>query len=168
MAAGNTRWYTDAQLKKIIDRIEPQANGCWWYPALPNKTGYAATRIGWPVTKSEKIYRLSWTFYKGDIPEGMTIDHLCHDPKVCKEGNACLHRRCVNPDHLALVSQSDNSKKTSRMLSNMTHCVNGHSLENNIRIYKTNNQMRKVCKTCSQIQRRDSMRRTRAAKKVSA
>ena len=44
----------------------------------------------------------------GPIPEGMTIDHRCHDRASCSGGPACLHRRCVNPAHLELATQRDN------------------------------------------------------------
>ena len=147
----STYWFTDEQLKKVVDRIEPQENGCWWYPAIPNNKGYATTRIGWPVTKGEKIHRLSWIYYKGDIPKGMVIDHLCHNPADCEGGNTCLHRRCVNPDHLQLVTASENSKKTTRILKFKTHCGKGHKLENNIYEYNSKKGKRYSCKTCTSI-----------------
>jgi hypothetical protein len=159
----STYWFTDEQLKKIIDRIEPQESGCWWYPAVPDNKGYAITRIGWPVTKGSRIHRLSWIFYKGDIPEGMVIDHMCHDPKECEGGNTCIHRRCVNPDHLQLVSSADNSKKTVRILKYKTHCKRGHNLEDNIMEYNTKKGKRQACKLCSRESQKSYLRRKEMA-----
>jgi len=164
MAAGSTYWFTPEQLQKVIDRIQPQENGCWWYPAVVNSKGYAATRIGWPVTKGEKIHRLSWIYYKGDIPEGMVIDHLCHNPETCEGGNTCEHRRCVNPDHLQLVSAEVNNAKTVRVLKYKTHCKNGHELENNTYKYRSGKYVRAACHTCKKEQTRNNQRKYRAQK----
>jgi hypothetical protein len=136
----------EPQLKRIVSRFVEQHNGCWHHPSTPTAKGYAQTKFGWPIAKSTLIHRLSWMYYKGDIAEDMVLDHLCHDPAVCEGGNTCEHRRCVNPNHLQLVSASDNSKKTVRILEFKTHCVNGHSLKNNVYVYS--NGKRKGCATC--------------------
>ena len=141
-----TYWFTEAQAKKIVDRFVPQDNGCWWYPAVPTRKGYAQTRIGWPTTKPILIHRLSWIYHNGDIPEDMVLDHICHDPAVCAGGNTCEHRRCVNPEHLALVTSKENSQRSVRVLKYKTHCVNGHSLENNTVQYKSRNTT--LCLSC--------------------
>lgn len=58
-------------------------------------------------------HRRVWEEYHlTDIPEGMTLDHTCHnaDPS-CTSGPACPHRRCVNVEHLELVTQTVNSQR---------------------------------------------------------
>lgn len=164
MPAGSTYRFTPEQLKKVIDRIQPQANGCWWYPSVVNQRGYAATRIGWPVTKGASIHRLSWIYYKGDIPEGMVIDHLCHDVNTCEGGTTCEHRRCVNPDHLQLVTAPVNNAKTVRVLKFRTHCKNGHELKDNTYKYATRQGVRFACHTCKKEQTRTNQRKYRAQK----
>lgn len=157
-----TYWFTPEQLKKVIDRIEPQANGCWWYPAAVGDKGYATTRIGWPITKGAKIHRLSWIYYKGDIPNGMVLDHLCHDPAICKVDTKCEHRRCVNPDHLQLVPKSENSKKTSRLYKYRTHCKNGHSLKENMVATTDSKQW---CRLCDKASKKRSSEKKKAEAK---
>ena len=137
-----------AQLERIVSRFVKQPNGCWHHPSTPTAKGYAQTKFGWPVAKSTLIHRLSWMHYKGEIPNGMVIDHLCHDPAVCEGGNSCEHRRCVNPDHLALVTEAENSHKTVRVLEYKTHCKNGHKLKNNIYTYNSKQGKRSGCATC--------------------
>jgi hypothetical protein len=44
-----------------------------------------------------------------EIPDDMTVDHLCHNADLtCVGGPACLHRRCVNPEHLAIRTAVEN------------------------------------------------------------
>lgn len=140
--------YTE-QLEKIVSRFVPQPNGCWYLGnTKPDNKGYANTKIGWPIQKSVRAHRLSWEYYKGSIADGMVIDHLCHDPAVCAGGNTCEHRRCVNPEHMQLVSAPENNSKTVRMLKFKTHCKNGHKLENNIYEYNSKQGKRRGCATC--------------------
>lgn len=44
-------------------------------------------------------HRASYILFKGDIPEGMTVDHICHNTL------------CVNPAHLQLLSRSENAAR---------------------------------------------------------
>jgi hypothetical protein len=142
MAAGAT------QLERIVSRFEKQDNGCWHHPSVPTAKGYAQTKYGWPKSQSTLIHRLSWMYYKGDIPEGMVIDHLCHNPAECEGGNNCPHRRCVNPDHLALVTEAENSYRTVRVLDYKKQCKNGHKLEGNLYKYNSKQGKRRGCATC--------------------
>ena len=87
-------------------------------------------------------------YYNGDIPADMVIDHLCHNPETCAGGDTCEHRRCVNPDHMQLVTASENNKKTVRVLKFRTHCKNGHELLNNIYEYNSKQGKRRGCATC--------------------
>ena len=137
------------QLERIVSRFEVQPSGCWWHPSVPTAKGYAQTKFGWPIAKSTLIHRLSWMHYKGNIPEGMVLDHTCHNPSECVGGNDCIHRRCVNPDHLTLVTDVENSHRTVRVLEYKTHCKNGHKLENNIYRYNSKKGKRSACATCA-------------------
>jgi len=168
------------QLERIVSRFEVQESGCWHHPSVPTAKGYAQTKYGWPVAKSTLIHRLSWMHYKGEIPEGMVIDHLCHNPAECEGGNTCTHRRCVNPDHLALVTVAENSHKTVRVFEYRKQCVNGHDVES---VAQTSTG-RKYCLICNKLskeknysrlkndpdfkaRRAKNMRNLRARKKVS-
>ena len=44
--------------------------------------------------------RFAYEMMVGPIPDGLTIDHLCHDPDDCRLVERCPHRRCMNPAHL--------------------------------------------------------------------
>ncbi|NDD52474.1 HNH endonuclease [bacterium] len=41
-------------------------------------------------------HRYSWARVNGPLPPGVQLDHVCRNP------------RCVNPDHLQIVTQCEN------------------------------------------------------------
>lgn len=50
----------------------------------------------------------AYTLANGPVPDGLVLDHLCHDPRVCNLGNNCPHRRCCNAAHLEAVTSQEN------------------------------------------------------------
>lgn len=72
---------------------------CVLAPQKPRADGYVKLcRRG-----AEKVYeyahRIAYVKAKGEIADGLTIDHLC---KI---------RNCINPDHLEAVTLSENVKR---------------------------------------------------------
>lgn len=93
-----------------------------------------------------------WKLLNGAIPDGMHIDHVCHDPETCTAGDQCPHRRCVNPHHIACVPQKANvlrSNGPSARNAEKTHCKRGHEFtpENTHMVNLKRGQARR-CRTC--------------------
>ena len=76
----------------FIDRVYFEPNtGCWIWGAVENGRGYGVCKD--PKTgASVYAHRMSYSIYKGEIPDGYEIDHLCRNVW------------CVNPDHLEAVT----------------------------------------------------------------
>lgn len=84
-----------------IDQSDLEA--CWPWPGQIKPTGYGYAGIAG--------YAHRWVYEQrvGPIPDGMVLDHECHnqDP-ACDGGFGCLHRRCVNPAHVAPKTNPEN------------------------------------------------------------
>jgi hypothetical protein len=77
--------------------------GCWERRATQCCGGY--TQLKAVVDgrhKRELAHRWVYRRYRGPIPEGLEVRHLCH--------NAC----CVNPDHLAIGTHTENMQDSVR------------------------------------------------------
>jgi hypothetical protein len=83
---------------------------CWLWTGAISPHGYA--RITDKVDglkKTHLVHRIVYEMVNGDIPPGLTIDHLCHV------------RHCVNPRHLEAVTMQENARRMLRS----THCRSG-------------------------------------------
>jgi hypothetical protein len=105
-----SRW--DGHLIKLIDeaRAGRENDDCWPWPGNINIThGYG--RYG-----QDMAHRVVYRFLVGPIPDGMTVDHECHNRDVAcrKLADACQHRRCINPRHLTLKPIGDNGRAARR------------------------------------------------------
>ncbi len=120
------------------ERFQPHVqrrglNDCWLYSGKLQKKGYGVFWAGKEVLAHRYAYELAF----GPVPEGMDVDHTCHNGSGC-EGGACEHRRCVNPAHLDAVPPIVNRLRSHLHHAHRTHCVHGHEYtEENTHVRKT-------------------------------
>ena len=104
--------------ERLEAKYMPEPNsGCWLWLGATNNKGYAQIHVN---GKTELAHRKSYEIYVGQIPDGLTLDHLCRV--------AC----CINPAHLEPVSMRENylrgngPKVNGDFYRTKTHCSNGH------------------------------------------
>ncbi|HZO31102.1 MAG TPA: HNH endonuclease signature motif containing protein [Chloroflexota bacterium] len=69
-----------------------------------------------------------WEWTHGPIPDGLQLDHTCHNAaSACPGGKSCLHRRCVNPAHLEPVTPLENQLRGMATRGRLDTCPNGHN-----------------------------------------
>lgn len=118
----------DARIESYIDRDTYAP--CWYWTGAPGYENYAQTLVAGHLTY---VHVAAWERENGPVPPGMTIDHECHNAAAergeCLGGPSCLHRRCVNPAHLAPKPIGENTRASVNTYqgrnARKTHCVNG-------------------------------------------
>ena len=104
-----------AAAERAFTRWVESADGCLISTYSVASHGYA--QIGWNRTSGRGMttaHRAAWVHANGQIPDGMTIDHMCKN------------RRCVNVKHLRVLSNFENARRTSGRDWPLGECANGH------------------------------------------
>lgn len=122
--------------ERVLARVEKQPSGCWTWQGAVNSRGYGQICSG-KRSRSVLTHRLAVIVRDGALDDDMTVDHTCHDSYECSD-TPCPHRRCVNPDHLAVVTRVAN---LARQWDRDT-CRKGHQLST-----RANGSRR--CRTCA-------------------
>lgn len=122
--------------EKFMAKVDIEPRGCWRWMGYVQSNGYGYYRH----EESTWAHRVSYLLFRGPIPEGLTIDHLCRN------------KRCVNPDHLEVVTQSENSRRATPW----TKCATYHPRETSRWSQRADG--RQTCLECGRVreqQRRD-------------
>ncbi len=131
------------QINKYLNKIKV-INDCWIWQGAKSKMQYKNSVVYYGKimfkSKTRQAHRLFYISFKGEIPKGLELDHLCRNTL------------CVNPEHLQAVTHSENMKRGKAHLeivqraSLITHCPQKHEYtKENTYIFK--NQRR--CKECN-------------------
>lgn len=131
---------TIQEFERRIERLP--FSGCWiWMKSL--RYGYGQV---WIRPNIMQAHRLAYQLYVGLIPEGLQVLHKC-DIKCC-----------VNPDHVYLGTDADNTRDKlqrgtfSYFNSLQTHCKRGHPLSGE-NLYLCPDG-RRQCRSCRSTTRR--------------
>ena len=144
-------------IQRFQSKIEVDIlSGCWLWNGYVEQAGYGRLNVD---DYPHYIHRLAYEHWKGQIPKGFCIDHLCRN------------KSCCNPNHLEVVTYQENKdrglcvKMTPRGVnhhnSKKTHCKWGHEFtpENT---YRSPNRNNRECKQC--WTRKHTMQRDKKAK----
>ena len=111
------------ELERFEEKIERiPFSSCWfWTGAMTSSGNYGCFALkdekrGWYRTSA---HRVSFVHWRGAIPNGLHLDHLCRQPS------------CVNPFHLDPVTNRENSRRGNAglYLRSRTHCPRGHAYD---------------------------------------
>lgn len=141
--------YKPSQLDWVIQNIvHDPGSGCWHWCGKTAKNGYGRiTHDG--GKRSEAVHRVTYRGFRGEIPKGLDLDHLCRN------------RGCCNPFHLEPITRAENNRRgltgkttiplTAQKYLARSHCKHGHlyTEENTIHEPKFHGSAR-ICKTCRQ------------------
>lgn len=128
----------DIDVSYFLSRISI-VNDCWIWSGGISSSGYGLYAKG----IRRYAHRISYCIFNGEISDRKVIDHLCRNTK------------CVNPEHIRLVSQFinvvENNISPVNLNFNKTHCKNGHVLSDDNLIFtfrKKENKEYRVCRKC--------------------
>jgi len=119
-----------------------KSDGCWEWQGGLSENGYGQFYDG---KRTVRAHRYSHEYFKGLIPTGLQIDHLCKNKK------------CINPEHLEAVTQRVNIQRQKLHPFIPNACHNGHvyTFENTMPLKKNHRR----CRTCNRINQMNFKRR---------
>lgn len=137
-----------------ISEFAPHLGQCWiWTGAI--SMGYGNFGLGRRGSGTIRSHRFAYELMIGSIPDGMHIDHLCRV------------RSCVNPSHLEMVTQKENTNRgfsPSAILNRMGQCSRGHSLSGE-NLWVSPDGTKRRCRTCDKERGLRRTTRSRTAKR---
>lgn len=143
--SGRAAWTVE---KRLLNHIA-KTDKCWlWLGAMDSK-GYGRMRVN---KRYKGAHRVAYELWRGEIPEGLVLDHLCKRPD------------CVNPQHLEPVTQRENLMRGDTLpakQARITNCPHGHPYSGDNLFYYRGARM---CRACSRVRARAyvAKRRTEA------
>ena len=120
----------------IKSRYTADENGCWIWNLSVGSHGYPQGSV--PDVTGQRVslaHRISYWAFKERPEENLQVDHLCRV------------KRCVNPEHLELVTQRQNIRRQFGGNENTKLCRRGHDN------WFTNTYGYTECRTCKNVSR---------------
>lgn len=116
-------------------------SGCWIWVGYCRPHGYGAIRFR---GKRTSAHRVAYILLKGEVPNGLTLDHLCRV------------RCCVNPDHLDPVTIKTNVLRgisPTAVNASRTFCKHGHPFDeiNTKRKIDFKGKPFRQCRACNRL-----------------
>lgn len=85
-------------MKLSFEKFFDKSENCWIWKGATKSKRMPYGSFTFRGKRSQVAHRISWTIYKGEIPNGSLVLHKCDNPS------------CVNPEHLFLGNYLDNER----------------------------------------------------------
>lgn len=141
-------------------------DSCWPWTAGGVTSGYGHFWIT-ELRANRMAHRVAYEDVVGPVPEGMVLDHICHNDTGCKLGVGCPHRMCCNPAHMEPVTNVENMLRgegPSSRNATPIQCPSGHPYdEANTGFVSTSGH--RYCRACHRIRAAERRARARGEQK---
>jgi hypothetical protein len=149
----NQYTYGRTQRERILSRLLIDSeSGCLLWTGFLDKDGYGRA---WDGSSTRPVHRVVWEMLEGQIPSGMTLDHV--------KDRGCRYRHCASIAHLEVVTNRENVMRGDTIPAAhaaKTHCDSGHEFTKaNTYWYRG----KRECRSCRQVADRRYRQRKRAA-----
>lgn len=131
-------------------KVDTNRGECWEWTASLNSRGYSL--ISYRGGKTMLGHRYAYQAFRGEIPNGMQIDHRCQNKK------------CVNPDHLEVATPLENTRRgnsPSAINARRIECKHGHTLLGDNLIIRKDGK--RACRECHRRTNREAYLRSKEA-----
>jgi len=127
------RFWAKVDRNGLLPEFRQDLGPCWmWTAALNGPKGYGAFSVAHGAARL--AHRVAYELSIGEIPVGLTVDHLCRV------------RKCVNPAHLESVTMLVNlSREAAARRSG--YCPSGHLFD------ERNSYIHNGCRYCRECNR---------------
>jgi len=140
--------------EKFWTKVE-KTDSCWLWTASLTTNGYGQFHRPGCRNGNVRAHKFLWESIYGSTPKGLELHHECEN------------KRCVNPDHLKLVTRRYHPDSAPTIQRTKTRCPQGH-------VYTTENTWRhprsghRMCRTCNRLRSRARLWNTTFQEQVAA
>jgi hypothetical protein len=133
---------TPEEFERFWGKVDASGT-CWTWIAGLIPQGYGSF---WLRGKTRRSHKVAYESVVGPVPDGLVLDHICRN------------RRCVNPDHLRVVTHRENIFAPGSMClaaqnAEKDECLRGHLLSGeNLLIWEGKRSCR-ICRRVNDLRR---------------